>query len=90
MIDGDVEVSLTKLEFKLLDVLSQKPKMTFSYDEIEKQVYGSDSKTRQYRITNLIYHLRRKLERTTGQNKVYIKTVRSRGYMLDIYNNNVR
>lgn len=84
VLNDEVEVLLTKLEFQLLVVLYQKPGMTFSYKEIQRQIYGDDTEDRQYRIANIIYHLRGKLDNAMGSECNYIKTVRSRGYMLDV------
>lgn len=84
VLNDEVEVSLTKLEFQLLVVLYQKPRMTFSYKEIQRQIYGDDTEDRQYRIANVIYHLRSKLDNAIGSERGYIKTIRSRGYMLDV------
>ncbi|MFD1901794.1 response regulator transcription factor [Enterococcus termitis] len=83
-VNGKIEISLTRLEFQLLEMLSQNPRMTFSYEELQKHIYGDISEDRQYRITNLMYHLRRKIDEADDSNKNYIKTVRSRGYMLNI------
>ncbi|MEI5993845.1 helix-turn-helix domain-containing protein [Candidatus Enterococcus mansonii] len=78
--EGD-EVPLTRLEFKLIHILAEKPKTTFSYEEIHKKIYGDEVGNQKYRIANLIFHLRKKIEKYTDEIG-YIKTVHSKGYML--------
>lgn len=80
-INGGTEVSLTKLEFQLLGLLFENPRVTFTYEALQKHLYGNISEDRQYRITNLMYHLRKKINKVDDPKNHYIKTVRSRGYM---------
>lgn len=87
LVNGEKEVSLTKLEYKALDLLAQKPNVAFSYEEIFEELYKDGKKEegecKNYRVANIIFHLRKKIETSTSRPK-YIKTVRSKGYMLDI------
>jgi len=84
LIEGNREVSLTRLEFQTLNLLAKKPKVAYSYDEIYQELYqeGLEGDLR-YRVANIIFHLRKKIEVSTNR-PMYIKTVRSKGYMLDI------
>lgn len=87
VVDGKKEVRLTKLEYTTLYFLSQKPNIAFSYEEIYEELYSDRENevdtTKKYRVSNIIFHLRKKIEEMTSSSK-YIKTVRSKGYMLDI------
>ncbi|WP_086314570.1 two-component system, OmpR family, response regulator VicR [Enterococcus sp. 7F3_DIV0205] len=84
------EISLTKLEFLVLRELFIHSGETLSYEDIYKKIWigknkdeTADAKFRQYRITNIIFHLRKKFEEAPGSPE-YIKTIRSRGYKLDL------
>lgn len=87
LVAGETEVSLTKLEYKVLDILAQKPNVAFSYEEIYEGLYKYEEKEageiKTYRVANIIFHLRKKIEESTSSPK-YIKTVRTKGYMLDV------
>ncbi|ALS02570.1 transcriptional regulator [Enterococcus silesiacus] len=80
------EVSLTRLEFQTISYLFDNLGTAVTYEEIYTNVWkeefeDSDSGNKQYRVSNLIFHLRKKLEENPTQPK-YIKTVRSKGYMI--------
>jgi len=84
------EISLTKLEFLVLRELFIHTGETLSYEEIYRKIWVEkkndktvDAKFRQYRITNIIFHLRKKFEEAPGSPE-YIKTIRSKGYKLDL------
>lgn len=84
LIEGKKEVPLTRLEYQVLDLLSRKPKKAFSYETIFQELYKNEPEgNKNYRVANIIFHLRKKMEKEANQPK-YIKTVRSKGYMLDI------
>lgn len=85
LLNNEEEIYLTKQEFKTLEILYRHSKTTVTYEDILKEVWKTTSNEnyRKYRISNLIFHLRRKLDEHTGTH-TYIKTVRSKGYMLDI------
>ncbi|WP_207695856.1 hypothetical protein DOK67_0001427 [Enterococcus sp. DIV0212c] len=80
-IEGKGEVGLTKLEFKALEALIRHKGEAITYEELYKNVWGKEKGDKKYRVANLIFHLRKKLEDDSFKPK-YIRTVRSRGYML--------
>ncbi|WP_242585598.1 MULTISPECIES: winged helix-turn-helix domain-containing protein [unclassified Enterococcus] len=75
------EINLTKLEFKAIEFLQTQQGVAVSYEEIYKNVWENEGNDKQYRVSNLIFHLRQKIE-TDAARPVYIKTVRSKGYKL--------
>lgn len=75
------EISLTKLEFKTIEFLQTQQGVAVSYEEIYKNVWENEGNDKQYRVSNLIFHLRQKIEKDAAHPK-YIKTVRSKGYKL--------
>ena len=81
VLNGNQEVGLTKLEFRTIELLSNHIGQALTYEEIYKNVWDGEDEDKQYRVANIIYHLRRKLESDDSTNE-YIKTVRSKGYML--------
>lgn len=85
LIDGQTEVSLTKKEFSTLEILCNSPGRTISYDELKEKLWNSEGNVedKNYRVANLIFHLRSKIE-ISATNPRIIKTVRSKGYMLDV------
>ncbi|GGD00590.1 DNA-binding response regulator [Enterococcus wangshanyuanii] len=87
LVHGVNEVSLTKKEYQILDFLFETPNSARSYQEIYKELYNDstyvDGGVKNYRVANIIFHLRKKIEKFTDSNQ-YIKTVRSIGYMLAI------
>lgn len=86
VIEGSEEISLTKLEFKTIELLYEKKSEAIPYQAIYQQVWDNrkdDTKNSNYRVANLIFHLRKKLEKNPLEPK-YIKTVRSKGYLLSV------
>ncbi|OJG98589.1 hypothetical protein RV18_GL003012 [Enterococcus termitis] len=86
LLKGKVEVALTKLEFEVISYLAEHSGKAITYEEIYRKIWNGefgDTETgnKQYRVSNLIFHLRKKLEVDSAKPE-YIKTVRSRGYML--------
>ncbi|MBO0475347.1 hypothetical protein IGL98_002972 [Enterococcus sp. DIV0840] len=77
------EINLTKLEFKTIEFLQTQQDVAVSYEEIYKNVWENDGNDKQYRVSNLIFHLRQKIEKDAAHPE-YIKTVRSKGYKLTI------
>lgn len=77
------EVNLTKLEFLTIEYLHKHARKTMTYEEIYKNVWKDNYCDRKYRVSNLVFHLRQKLEMDIEKPK-YIKTIRSKGYMLNI------
>lgn len=75
-------VHLTRLEFQLFMELSKVPNQAVSYDKLSQLIWEeSFKKGNQYRLANLVFHVRQKLKKE-NVNPLIIKTVRSRGYML--------
>lgn len=86
VLKGKVEVALTKLEFEIISYLAEHSGKAITYEEIYKNIWNeefgdNESGNKQYRVSNLIFHLRKKLEVNSAKPE-YIKTVRSKGYML--------
>lgn len=79
------EIVLTRLEYQFTSLLLSKPNEVFTYQQIAEHVWDSEELHEQkiYRVTNLSFHLRLKLKHHNFNHKV-IKTVRSRGYMVDL------
>lgn len=80
LLNGE-EINLTKLEFKTIEFLQTKQGVAVSYEEIYKNVWENDGNDKQYRVSNLIFHLRQKIEKDAAHPE-YIKTIRSKGYKL--------
>lgn len=75
------EVSLTRIEFDVLDALSSRPRLAFSRRELIDTVWG-DSWVGDERLVDVhIGHLRRKLG-DDAANQRYILTVRGVGYRM--------
>ncbi|MGX7245376.1 winged helix-turn-helix domain-containing protein [Enterococcus quebecensis] len=77
------EINLTKLEFKTMEFLQTQQGIAVSYEDIYKHVWENQGNDKQYRVSNLIFHLRQKIEDDAARPK-YIKTVRSKGYKLTL------
>ena len=84
-IAGGKEIPLTKKEYQALELLYNNPCKTISYEEFKEKLWvlEPDIDNKNYRIANLIFHLRNKIETNIADPK-FIKTVRSKGYMLDL------
>lgn len=84
LIISEVEISLTMLEYRLVSYLASIPNRTFTYEEIYHQLWKNTKGTviQHYRIANLMFHLRKKLEISAKNPKIF-RTIRSVGYMLD-------
>lgn len=79
------EISLTRLEFQMISYLLDNFGEAVTYEELYGRVWKNDfgnekDGTKQYRVSNLIFHLRKKLE-VNPAHPNYIKTIRSKGYM---------
>jgi DNA-binding response OmpR family regulator len=75
------EVSLTRIEFDLLDVLSGKPTMVFSRSMLREQVWGTEWFGDDHVVDVHIANLRKKIDRVrTGS---HIRTVRGIGYRME-------
>lgn len=80
-IDGSKEIPLTRLEYKMMEALNSHKNRTVSYEELSEEVWGETLTNETYRITNLVFHLRKKIEDDSVHPTV-IRTIRSKGYML--------
>lgn len=80
--EGKVEISLTKLEFKVLELLFNRHDKALTYEEIYQHIWANESaEKKEYRVSNIIFHLRGKIEEDPTTPK-FIKTVRTIGYKL--------
>ena len=77
---GDAAVSLTKTEFALFSVLSERCGEPVSRSEIEERVWGGNISTNVCGV--YVSYLRKKLSAIAGDSAV--TSVRGRGYMLNI------
>ncbi|WP_086350724.1 winged helix-turn-helix domain-containing protein [Candidatus Enterococcus clewellii] len=75
------DISLTRLEFKLMQLLYENYQKGVSYQRIYEYMWGCPYNDNKYKVANLIFHLRAKFEKV-GINPMLIRTVRSQGYML--------
>ncbi|MBP1046738.1 response regulator transcription factor [Enterococcus sp. BWM-S5] len=82
-IDGRKEIPLTRLEYKTMELLYRFQNNTVTYEELFESIWGEGFNNHNYRVANLIFHLRGKLE-DDAVNPMLIRTVRSKGYMLDL------
>ncbi|MBL1227378.1 winged helix-turn-helix domain-containing protein [Enterococcus sp. BWR-S5] len=80
-IDGMKEIPLTKLEYRAIDFLYRNMNAAVTYQEIFETVWEKEFDNKNYRVANLIFHLREKIEKDAS-NPILIQTVRSKGYML--------
>lgn len=83
------EVSLTRLEYKLLNYLKERQGEVCTYEELFSMLWGKDLENNHYRIANLIFMIRNKIESDALPAK-YLKTVRTVGYVLHIPNRKER
>lgn len=81
IVDGDKEISLTRLEYKLCNTFYRTPGKVLSYEEIHN-ILWPETKFKEeqiQRISNVVFHLRKKVEMNGGDAN-FIKTMRSVGY----------
>ncbi len=78
---GDVDVSLTKIEFDLLATLTGRPEMVFSREMLLEQVWGPTWVGDGHVVDVHIANLRRKIDL---DDRAHIKTVRGVGYRLAV------
>ena len=78
--DGQI-LSLTNMEFELLELLLANPGALFSRDDILKHLRGIEAKIFSRSIDILISRLRQKIEANPKEPK-FIKTIWGKGYML--------
>ncbi|MGX7150073.1 winged helix-turn-helix transcriptional regulator [Enterococcus ureasiticus] len=75
------DVELTNIEFKVMAILIKKRGQTVTYEELYKAVWGQSYSGINYKIANIIFHIREKIEKA-GLDIIFIKTIRSKGYIL--------
>ena len=80
--DGE-EVNLTRLEYSTLVFLASNPGIVLTQTQIYESVWNMDSDSCQSCVVNVIYNLRKKLERDSKK-PIYIKTVIGVGYKFDM------
>lgn len=80
-VDG-VAIQLTALEFGILHLLASNPNRVFSADEIFERVWRQDSIVSTKTVMVHVSHLRDKIEKATGGEKV-IQTVWGVGYKIE-------
>lgn len=78
---ADELVALTRTEFDLLDVLSERPRMAFSRRQLIDRVWGQAWIGDEHLVDVHIGHLRRKLGDDAAVGR-YIRTVRGVGYRM--------
>lgn len=83
LLNNDKEISLTRLEYRAMELLNSIPNQTFTYKEIYEYVWQTSFKADNYRVSNIIFHLRNKIE-SNPLKAQWIKTTRSKGYRLNI------
>ncbi|MBP1044812.1 helix-turn-helix domain-containing protein [Enterococcus sp. BWM-S5] len=82
--ENGIEINLTKLEYRLLTILCSKKGKVFGYEELRNFVWQEEEvDSYRARLANLIFYLRKKVERRTGYSE-FIRTIWARGYMLDL------
>ena len=77
----DEPVSLTRTEFDVLEVLSERPRMAFSRRQLIDQVWGQTWVGDEHLVDVHVGHLRRKLGDDAGAAR-FIRTVRGIGYRM--------
>ena len=73
-------VSLTSMEFDLLDLLTEHPGQTLSRDVITQRLKGREHDGLERSADTVVAQLRRKL-RDSGREPTRIKTIRGKGYV---------
>jgi DNA-binding response OmpR family regulator len=78
---GPDQVELTRLEFDLLDALSERPRMVLSRRQLLERVWGADWVGDEHLVEVHMANLRRKLD-DDPRSPRYIRTVRGVGYRM--------
>jgi len=79
---GGGPVELTKIEFDLIDLLSSKPRRTFTRGQLLEQVWGDNWHGGDHIIDVHVGNLRRKLGESASSQR-HIRTVRGVGYRFE-------
>jgi DNA-binding response OmpR family regulator len=84
----DESISLTRLEYFLIEVLYERKNEVCTYEELASTLFGQSfdpgDDAGQYRVTNIVCKIRAKLTKANQGKQELIKTIRSRGYMLNV------
>ncbi|MBL1227328.1 winged helix-turn-helix domain-containing protein [Enterococcus sp. BWR-S5] len=83
VIDGTLEIPLTRIEYKIMELLLKNPNIAISYQDIYKEIWTDESEHSKFRVSNVIFHLRKKLEEDSLEPR-FIKTIRSKGYLINV------
>lgn len=77
----DKIITLTRKEFKIIELLYQNMGKVVTYHEINQVIYGDlmEDPIAKYRVANFIFHIRSKLK---AQSYFEIEIVRTKGYVL--------
>jgi DNA-binding response OmpR family regulator len=78
---GDRAVELTRLEFDLLDALSERPRVVWSRRQLLQRAWGADWVGDDHLVEVHVANLRRKLG-DDPRNPRYVRTVRGVGYRM--------
>ena len=78
---GSVKVDLTRIEFDLLDALSERPRLVFSRSQLLERIWGENWYGDDHVVDVHMSSLRRKIG-DDPQSPRYIRTVRGVGYRL--------
>lgn len=81
---SDTKLVLTKLEYMLLDYLYTSGDIVRTYEEIAHYLWEKETVPPKYRVANLIFHIRQKIKTIDIKYADVIKTVRSKGYRLNL------
>lgn len=81
LVEGE-PVTLTRIEFQILDALSKRPRMVHSRTLLRDLVWGSDWYGDDHVVDVHIANLRKKIDRRDGPS--HIRTVRGVGYRMDV------
>ncbi|MEI5989681.1 winged helix-turn-helix domain-containing protein [Enterococcus crotali] len=81
---GRKKIILTKLEYALLDCLYTSNNKVRTYEEIAEYLWDKEEIAPKYRVANLVFHIRKKIQMVDDEYADIIKTVRSKGYRLNI------
>ena len=82
VLQGGVDVNLTRLEYSTLVFLASNPGIVLTQEQIFEAVWNIDSDSCHSSVVNVIYNLRKKIE-PDCKNPTYIKTVLGVGYKLN-------
>lgn len=79
-----MEQPLTRKEFQIFSLLYEHKNMSLSYENLLNRLWPNADENELYRIANIVFHLRKKIK---DSDEYAIKTVRSKGYMLQTKEN---